>query len=240
VADGAINRKVRISAAILCANWMDLESDLRFLEQEGIDYIHYDIMDGFFVPDYCLGTSIINVIRRNTKIPADYHLMVEEPSRILGNFSAEDDSILSVHYEACRNLHRDLVGVKNRGFKVGLVLNPGTPLGAIEYVIEEVAFVNVMTSNPGYAEQNLVPQALKKVELLCGLREKNKLNYQIVVEGNVSDKHIPEMVSAGCDVLVGDSAGLFVERMHLKESISGMKRAIDCGLALRLARSQRP
>ena len=93
-------KKIKMSASIMCANWMRLEDDIRVLEEEKIDYIHYDIMDGFFAPDYCLGTNIINIIRKNTSIPADYHLMVEEPSRILDNFHPEENAILYIHYEA--------------------------------------------------------------------------------------------------------------------------------------------
>lgn len=226
-------KKIKISASILCANWMFLERDIKILEKEGVDYIHYDIMDGFFVPDYCLGTGIINVIRKNTKIPADYHLMVEEPSRILNNFTTDDGSILSIHYEACRNLHRDLVGIKNRGFNVGLVLNPGTHLNAIEYVIEEVGFINIMTSNPGYSGQILVPQTLKKLEILHKLRDKNGLNFQICVEGNMNNENISKIVAAGGDVLVGDSAGLFVDGKPLEESVAGMRKSIDEGLRQR-------
>ena len=139
-----------ISASIMCANWMRLEDDLRILEEAAIDYIHYDIMDGFFVEDYCLGTSIINEIRANTSLPSDYHLMVEEPVRILRNFTPAQGDVLSIHYEACRNLHRDLIRIKRLGFKAGLVLNPATTLNAIEYVIEEGGHYHHHDREPGF------------------------------------------------------------------------------------------
>lgn len=214
----------------MCANWMHLEGDLRVLEEEKIDYIHYDVMDGFFCPDYCLGTQIINTVRKNTDILSDYHLMVEEPSRILNNFVPDEGSMLSIHYEACRNLHRDIMRIKQMGFKVGVVLNPGTPLNAIEYVIEEVDTVTIMTVNPGYAGQKLVPQTLKKIEKLDEWRKKDKLDLEISVDGNVSNENIPQMITAGCDILVGGSSGLFVPGLSLKESIARMRRDIEIGL----------
>ncbi len=226
-------KKIKMSASIMCANWMRLEDDIRVLEEEKIDYLHYDIMDGFFAPDYCLGTNIINIIRQNTSIPADYHLMVEEPSRILNNFHPEENAILSIHYEACRNLHRDIIKVKQMGFLSGIVLNPATPLNAIEYVVEEVDFVTIMTVNPGYSGQKLVTQTLKKIEALNEWRQKNDLRIQINVDGNVSRENIPMMVAAGCDMMVGGSSGLFVNRSDLRDSIKKMRSYIEEGFLIR-------
>lgn len=225
-----MNGKVQISASIMCANWMRLEDDIRILQEEKIDYIHYDIMDGFFAPDYCLGTNIINVIRRNTSLPSDYHLMVEEPSRILNNFQPSAGDILSIHYEACRHLHRDIIKIKKMGFKTGVVLNPGTPLSAIEYVIEEVDVVMIMTVNPGYAGQKLVPQTIKKIEQLNDWRYKDNLPIKIGVDGNVNSENIPNMVAAGSDLLVGGSSGLFINGMPLRDTIVKMRSSIEYGL----------
>ncbi|MBI5787928.1 MAG: ribulose-phosphate 3-epimerase [Candidatus Schekmanbacteria bacterium] len=227
-----MDKKIKISASIMCANWMRLEEDIRILEEEKVDYIHYDIMDGFFAPDYCLGTNIINVIRQNTSIPADYHLMVEEPSRILNNFTPEKDALLSIHYEACRNLHRDIMRIKQMGFKPGLILNPATPINAIEYVIEEVDTVTIMTVNPGYKGQKLVPKTLKKLETLNEWRSKNKFSFEICVDGNVNRENIPYMVAYGGDILVAGSSGLFIKDTPLKDSISRLRNYITEGLVL--------
>lgn len=225
-----MGKKIKISASIMCANWMHLEQDLRVLEKADVDYIHYDIMDGFFSPDYCLGTNIINAIRANTSIRSDYHLMVEEPSRILSNFAAEPGDILSIHYEACRNLHRDLVKVKQMGFRVGVVLNPATPINAIEYIIEEVDIVEVMTVNPGYAGQKLVSQTLKKIEALDRWRNRDGFEFDISVDGNVNEENIPKMAAAGADVFVGGSSGLFIKGQSLKESVAKFCLLIEKGL----------
>lgn len=225
-----MDRKVKISASIMCADWLHLEKDLRILEANGIDYIHYDIMDGFFCPDYCLGMSIINVIRENTTIPSDYHLMVEEPSRMLNNFTPKEGDVLSIHYEACRNLHRDIVRIKRMGFRAGVYLNPATPISAIEYIIEEIDVVSVMTVNPGYSGQKLVPQTLGKVELLKNWRYKDKFNFEIAIDGNVNEANVPSMVAAGADILIGGSSGLFINGEPLAKSISELRGYVKCGL----------
>lgn len=222
-----------ISASIMCANWMHLEQDIRALEAAKIDYIHYDVMDGFFVEDYCLGLSIINEIRQNTSIPSDYHLMVEEPARILKNFTPEESAILSIHYEACRNLHRDLIRIRRLGFRVGLVLNPATTLNAIEYVIEEVDTITIMTVNPGFKGQKLVPQMLKKIDDLRKLRSKFQIDFKISVDGNVNPENIPKMVAAGADILVGGSSGLFIAGQALAKSITQMRQQVQKGLQFR-------
>ena len=214
----------------MCANWMYLKNDLDILEKEKIDYIHYDIMDGFFVEDYCLGTSIINEIRKNTSIASEYHLMVEEPSRIFSNFdNPKDGDILGIHYEACRNLHRDLVRINKMGYKVGLILNPATSLSAIEYVIEELDMITIMTVNPGFKGSKLVPQMLQKIKDLKKIRDKFQLNFKICVDGNVNLQNIPEMVTSGTDILVGGSSGLFLEGKSLQENIHNFRLAINKG-----------
>jgi ribulose-phosphate 3-epimerase len=220
---------VKISASVVCANWMRLEEDLRALERNNVDYVHYDIMDGFFCQDFCMGTQIIQEIRRNTRLPGDYHLMVEEPARILNSFAPGPQDILTIHYEACRNLHRDLMQVKRLGCRVGLALNPATALEAIEYVIEEVDVIMIMTVNPGYAGQKLVPQTLKKIEILRDLRAKDKLRFEISVDGNVGGPNIPQMVAAGADMLVGGSSGLFSKDCPLDESFRRLAELIAQG-----------
>ena len=213
----------------MCANWMNLRDDILCLEQEGIDYLHYDVMDGFFCPDYCLGTHIIKAIQEHTVIPSDFHLMVEEPLRVIQTFSSKPGDILTIHYEACRNLHRDLVKIKQLGFRPGLALNPATTINLIEYVIEEVDVIKVMTVNPGYAGQKLVEQTINKIAQLDELRKSEKLNFEISVDGNVNSVYIPKMVAAGADILIGGSSGLFVRGIPLKEAIVKFRSYIEEG-----------
>lgn len=221
-----MTRRVKISASIICANWMNLKKDLQFLEQGGINYLHYDVMDGFFCPDYCLGSQLINIIRENTVLASDYHLMVDEPIKMLKNFTAKNGDIFTVHYEACKNLHRDIMQIKNAGFRVGVALNPATPITALECIIKDLDIVQVMTVNPGVAGQRLVESSMQKIGILDLWRNRDGLAFEIITDGNVSFDNIPKMISAGSDILVGGSSGLFIKNVPLLESIKNLKKLI--------------
>ncbi|MBU0630348.1 MAG: ribulose-phosphate 3-epimerase [Candidatus Margulisbacteria bacterium] len=226
-------KKVKISASIICADWLNMGKSLTELTAEGIDYIHYDIMDGFFAPTYTIGTDIIRQIRDNTQIPSDFHLMVEEPARIFQRFTPKAEDIFSIHYEACRNLHRDLMAIRSFGCKTGVVLNPATNLEALDYIIDDVDIITIMTVNPGYTGQKLVPQTIQKIKRLKDKIDTSGLNIELEVDGNVNAENIPKMVGAGADILVGGSSGLFIKDMSLTESVARMKTYIDEGLKLR-------
>jgi ribulose-phosphate 3-epimerase len=222
-----MSRRVKISASVICANWMNLQADLKSMENEGVEYLHYDIMDGFFCPDYCLGSQLVNIIRSNTTIASEYHLMVEEPSRMLRNFIANDGDIFTIHYEACKNLHRDIMQIKNVGFRVGVALNPATPISVLECVISDLDVVQVMTVNPGYAGQPVVPQAIKKIGQLDTWRKREGMKFEINVDGNVSWENIPKMVASGADILVGGSSGLFIKNVPLASAIKKIKNYVE-------------
>ncbi|MFC1894368.1 ribulose-phosphate 3-epimerase [Candidatus Dependentiae bacterium] len=217
----------KISASVICANWMNLQDDLQCLEQEGIDYLHYDIMDGFFCPDYCLGSQLINIIRKNTAIASDYHLMVEEPTRMLKYFIPKNGDIFTIHYEACKNLHRDIMLIKKSGFKASVALNPATPISVLEYVIRDLDIIQVMTVDPGSAGQKLVPQTIHKISLLDAWRKRENLKFEIISDGNVSLENAFKMVSLGSDILVGGSSGMFLEGLSLDKGIKKFKNSIE-------------
>jgi len=224
---------VGIAASIICADWMNTGRDLKTLEEHHIEYIHYDVMDGFFAPDYCMGSTLIELIQKNTQVPSFFHLMVEEPSRMFNRFKVSPEDIFTIHYEACRNLHRDIMTIKGLGTRVGVALCPATNLDSLDYVIEDIDLVMIMTVNPGFIGQKLVPQTLKKIEFLKERILKQKLNIKIAVDGNVNDENIPKMVSAGADILIGGSSGLFKKEQPLEKSIQGMRSLIEEGLRAR-------
>lgn len=218
---------ITFSASLMCIDWLNVEKQIKELEESLVDYIHYDIIDGNFAPDFTMGSSIVNLVQNKTSIKSDFHLMVDEPSRIFDAFNVPKDSFFTIHQEACRNLYRDLIYIKQKICKVGVALSPATNIDTLEYVIEEVDNVLLMTVSPGYMGQKLVPQVLKKVEQLKKLREDYKLNFKITVDGNVNLENIPKMIDAGSDNLVLGSSGLFRKDRSIKKSIELIKECID-------------
>jgi ribulose-phosphate 3-epimerase len=226
-------RDIALSASLMCIDWLQAGAQLRELEAAGIDYLHYDIIDGHFAPDFTMGSSIINCFRENTRLRSDYHLMVEEPNRMLGAFKAGPEDYYTIHQECARNLHRDLVKIKQSGTRVGVALSPGTPLDVLEYVIEDVDLVLLMTVDPGYMGQPLVPQVLRKIEKLKALLQRSRLEVRISVDGNINAQTIPDMVAAGADTLVLGSSGLLRKDVPIAATVEKLHEAIDEGLATR-------
>lgn len=224
---------VEISASVMCINWLEAGKDLSDLERNNIDYLHWDIIDGSFAPDFTMGSSIINTLKEKTNIRSDYHLMVEEPSRIFDMLNIKQGDIVTIHQECSRNLHRDLISLRRRGGLVGIAICPGTPLETLEYVIEDADVILVMTVNPGFKGQKLVAQTLRKIEKLKKLILDLKLDTKIEVDGNVCSQFIPEMVSAGADILVGGSSGLFRKDIGIDESVIAMEKDILQGIDAR-------
>lgn len=223
-------RGIALSASVMCMDWLNIGSQLKELEQLGIDYLHYDVIDGIFAPDFTMGSSVIDLIRANTTIPSDYHLMVDEPGKIYGTFTTSPKDYYTIHQESCRNLHRELIRIKSGGARVGIALSPATPLTVLDYIIEDIDLVTIMTVNPGYMGQQLVPQSIKKIHDLRMMISKLRLSVNISVDGNVNPKTIPQMVAAGADVLVLGSSGMFKPNQTLEMSKEHIETAIDLGL----------
>lgn len=226
-------RGIKISPSVICMNWLDLRRELNFLQEINADFVHLDICDSYFVSEFGLPFYLVEKLKEACSIPSEYHLMVEEPKRIFEFIPQEKGAFVSLHYEACRNLHRELVTLRRMGFRPGVVLSPATTLDHIEYVIEEVDMVMVMTVNPGFPSQKMVPQTLKKIERLREWRTRVGYELEIMVDGNVSFENIPKMVEAGADILVLGTSGLFVKGLSRSESYTMLKEVIDEGLKLR-------
>ena len=224
---------VKISASLMCVNWLKAEEEIQILNEENIDLLHIDVIDGRYAPDITMGTSIINCFRDIFKRPFDYHLMVEEPSRIFETCDIRDGDSFAIHQECCRNLHRDLITLRQMGAKVGVALSPATPISTLDYIIEDLDHVLLMTVNPGFKGQALVPQAVSKIKDLKEYIDNRGLDVAIHVDGNVSIENIPTMVSNGGDTLISGSSGMFMKEMRLKESIKIFREAISRGINAR-------
>jgi ribulose-phosphate 3-epimerase len=226
-------KPVEISASIMCIDWLDAGRQLEALHREGVDRLHWDIIDGRFAPDFTMGSSIINRFRQQSTIASDYHLMVEEPSQMFDAFEISEGDTFTIHQECCRNLHRDIVTLRRKGAEVGVALCPGTPLSVLDYIIEDIDYILIMTVNPGYMGQQLVPQTIRKIADLKDLIRKMELDIRVGVDGNVNMENVPNMVAAGADVLVAGSSGLFRNDMPLEDALKRLRGAIDEGLRRR-------
>ena len=145
-------KKIKLSASLMCVDWLNLKNQILDLENNDIDYIHYDIVDGNYAPDFTMGTTIIDTVREFTSLPGHYHLMVEEPMRLFENFKLSKNEIFTIHQETSKNLHRDLINIKKKS-QVAAAISPATPLEHLEYVLEELDNVLVLTVNPGFKSQ---------------------------------------------------------------------------------------
>ena len=219
-------KEIKLSASVMCADWLNLKNQLTELEESNIDYIHYDVIDGRYAPDFTMGSAIIDLIRKSTKLLGHYHLMVEEPMRIFERFTLNKNDIFTIHQETSRNLHRDIVEVKKKA-KVALALSPATPLEHIEYVLEDIENILLLTVNPGFMSQKLIPQIIRKIDNLRNLIDKMKLNISITVDGNVNKNTIPDFLKAGAKILVLGSSGLFIKNLSIKQAVEQVHEAID-------------
>lgn len=199
--------KCKIAPSLLSADFAKLGEEVCSLEKIGADYFHVDVMDGHFVPNITLGPLIVKAIRPHTTLPLDVHLMISEPDRYLENFVAAGADLLTVHAEACLHLDRTLKQIHKLGVKASLALNPHTPLQVLEYVVEELDMILIMTVNPGFGGQSFLPSMLRKISETKDLLIKRGLSHiDIEVDGGISQVTAKSVREAGANVLVAGNA----------------------------------
>jgi ribulose-phosphate 3-epimerase len=201
-----MTKSLLVAPSILSADLGRLAAEIEDAERGGADWIHVDVMDGRFVPNLTLGPPVVKAARKATKLPIDVHLMMLEPERYLEDFCAAGADILSLHVEACVHLQRGLSRIRALGKRAGVVLNPSTHESALEYVIEDVDVILVMSVNPGFGGQVFLPSQLRKIERLAERISKSGCKVDLEVDGGVSTETIKSVVDAGANVVVAGAA----------------------------------
>jgi len=197
---------VEILPSILSANFARLAEEIAAAERGGARIVHLDVMDGHFVPNITIGPPVVESIRKCTRLHLDCHLMIEHPDRYAVAFVEAGANSVSVHYEACRHLDGTLELIRNAGAMAGVVLNPATPVAVLEDVLEVADYVLLMSVNPGFGGQKLIPYVLEKVRKLISMRREKRLALPIEIDGGVHLENLGEVVRAGCDWIVTGSA----------------------------------
>lgn len=197
---------IDIAPSILSADFARLGEEIDSVERGGATILHVDVMDGHFVPNITVGLPVVKSLARATRLTIDAHLMISEPGRYAEQFVKAGAAMVSVHVEADPHLHRTLMGIKAAGGQAGVVLNPSTPVSALDEAIRFADYVLVMSVNPGFGGQDFIPESLDKVRSLRQMIQDRGLNVRIEIDGGVGRENIGQVVAAGAEIIVAGSA----------------------------------
>lgn len=215
---------VQIAPSILAADFARLGQQIGDAERGGADAIHFDVMDGRFVPNITMGPVVLEAARRSTSLPIDVHLMMVEPDHLLGAFAKAGASSLSVHVEACPNLHRTLQSIKALGCRVGVAINPHTPALMLGEIMHLLDLILVMTVNPGFGGQQFLPETLPKIRQLRAMCEQTGRSIDIAVDGGIYVGTAADAVEAGANILIAGSS-IFAHKESIAAGIDELRRA---------------
>ncbi len=191
-----------IAPSLLSANFLNLEADCKMLNESDADWYHLDVMDGRFVPNISFGPMLIEFFRKATSKVCDVHLMILEPEKYAEAFKKAGADILTVHYEACTHLHRNIQQIKGLGMKAGVAINPHTPVDVLKDILADIDLVCLMSVNPGFGGQTFIPNTIPKIQALRKMIDEKNLNVEIEIDGGVTLENAKSIVNAGATVLV--------------------------------------
>ncbi len=197
---------MKLAPSILSADFSNLLKDVKTVEEAGCEYLHIDVMDGHFVPNITIGPVVVNSLKGKTDMIFDVHLMIENPENYIEAFAKAGADIITIHEEAATHLHRVLQMIKAQGVKAGVSLNPATSLSVLEYVLEDLDMVLIMSVNPGFGGQKYIPAMTEKVRRLKEMIDQKGLNVDIQVDGGINPDNVGEIVQAGAEIIVAGSA----------------------------------
>ncbi len=224
-----MSKQIQIAPSILSADFCRLGEEIRAVDRAGCDVIHIDVMDGHFVPNITIGPLVVEAVRTVTQKDLDVHLMIADADKYVDAFASAGADWITVHVEACNHLHRTVSRIKELGKKAGVVLNPATSLSTLDYMLEEVDLVMLMSVNPGFGGQSFIPFTLTKIRALRQRIDAMALAVDIEVDGGVSEKNISDVAEAGANVFVAGSA--VYGSNNYEQTISSMKKLAEAGAA---------
>jgi len=211
-----------IAPSLLSANFLNLEADCKMLNESEADWYHLDVMDGRFVPNISFGPMLIDFFRKATSKVCDVHLMIEEPERYAEAFKKSGADILTVHYEACRHLHRNIQQIKGLDMQAGVAINPHTPVDVLKDILPDIDLVCIMSVNPGFGGQSFIPHTISKIKSLRSMIDAWGLPVKIEIDGGVTLENAKTILDAGADVLVAGNT--VFKSKDPKETIARLKR----------------
>ncbi len=194
-----------IAPSLLAANFLNLQAECDIVNASEADWLHFDVMDGQFVPNISFGPMVLEFVRKVVKKPCDVHLMIEDPARYVEVFKKAGADHLTIHIEACPRLHQDITYIKSLGMKAGVAVNPHTPVSMLSDILHEISIVNLMSVNPGFGGQQFIPYTLEKIRQLKQMITERGLDVLIEIDGGVTLENAKEILDAGADVLVAGS-----------------------------------
>jgi ribulose-phosphate 3-epimerase len=217
--------RVKIAPSILSADFARLGEQVKAAEKAGADYIHFDVMDGMFVPNITMGPMVLEALSRVTKVPMDVHLMIEDPDRYLEDFAKAGATVIMVHFEAVKHLHRTVQRITALGCRPGVVLNPATPIIMLEEILPDLSRVLLMSVNPGFGGQSYIESTTNKIRRLREMANMYNPQLEIEVDGGAKGDNIREIAEAGADVIVAGTA-VFNDKETVGEAMAKLREAL--------------
>ena len=214
----------KIAPSILSADFAILGEEVKAVQKAGADYIHVDVMDGHFVPNITIGPLVVKAVKKVTGLPLDVHLMISNPDQYINDFSEAGADIITVHAEAVNQLHRSVQNIRNAGCGTAVSLNPATPENVLEYVLDDLDMVLIMSVNPGFGGQVFIPEVLPKIKNVKKMISQKGLKTLIEVDGGINPENIGDVSSAGADIFVAGSAIFNTE--NYAEAIKALRNGI--------------